>query len=162
MMDSQRVILLKQGQQHYPLRPMRLDDVETILPLEHAAQRHPWTRKHFESSIQSSHQCWVLQKEQQIIAYVITSTAADEAELLNITVACEHQRQGLGRWLLHEICQSFDASIHTLFLEVRASNHAAIALYHTLNFNELGIRPNYYPAKNGREDAIIMGLSLCL
>ena len=47
-----------------------------------------------------------------------------------------------------------------IFLEVRPSNPAAIALYHDEGFNEIGRRPNYYPAKKGREDAIVMAREL--
>jgi len=154
-------IQLHHQQQVYELREMCVADLENILFIEQEVQAHPWTRSHFESSIASSHQCWVLQKDNDVIAYAVTSTAADEAELLNITVASGFQRQGFGKRLLEYLSQSFSQSIHTFFLEVRASNVAAIALYDSMNFNELGIRPNYYPAKQGREDAIIMGQSLC-
>ncbi|ODS23210.1 ribosomal-protein-alanine N-acetyltransferase [Candidatus Endobugula sertula] len=152
---------LHHRQHDYQLRAMSSDDLDSVLTLEEEAQRYPWSRADFDASLNSFHQCWVLQSDQHLVAYAITSTAADEADLLNITVARGYQRQGLGRLLLKAISQSFHSSIQTLFLEVRASNHGAIALYHQLNFNELGIRPNYYPAKKGREDAIIMGLSLC-
>ena len=81
-----------------------------------------------------------------IDAYVITSTAADEAELLNIVVSPAYQRQGLASRLLELVCDSFNETIHTLFLEVRASNKAAFSLYDSLGFNEVGVRPNYYPA----------------
>ncbi|HBH66256.1 MAG TPA: ribosomal-protein-alanine N-acetyltransferase, partial [Erwinia persicina] len=51
--------------------------------------------------------------------------------------------------------------IVTLWLEVRASNHAAIALYEQLDFNEVSIRRNYYPAADGgKEDAIMMALTI--
>ena len=145
----------------YAVCEMCEQDLETIIGIEQAAQAHPWTRGHFISSIESSHHCYVLRHEEQIVAYAITSTAADEAELLNITVSPQQQRQGLGRLLLEHISETFNASIHTLFLEVRASNQPAIALYDALYFNEVGLRPNYYPSKNGsREDAIIMAKPL--
>jgi len=48
----------------------------------------------------------------------------------------------------------------TLWLEVRASNAAAIALYEQLDFNEVSIRRNYYPTKDGKEDAIMMALTI--
>ena len=104
----------------------------------------------------------MLKCNDNIVAYAITSTAADEAELLNIVVAPNEQRKGLGRLLLNHMTGMFDDSIHTLFLEVRASNIGAIALYHSLDFNEVGIRPNYYPSQHGREDAIIMAQSLSM
>ena len=167
------------GDQYFSLQDMSVDDIPCLLTIEQQCHSHPWKASHFTSSIQSSHQGYVLwdaNKEGHreshrgspaIIAYAITSTVVDEAELLNLTVAPPYQRQGIGKHLLEWIARSFDASIRTLFLEVRASNQPAIALYDQLNFNEVGIRPNYYPAPKklaakGREDAIIMAKSLDL
>jgi ribosomal-protein-alanine N-acetyltransferase len=139
------------------------EDLASVVAIEQVAQAHAWTIGQFRSSVESSHHCYVLEAQQEIVAYAVTSTAADEAELLNITVALNHQRQGLGQLLLTAICTSFDASIHTLFLEVRVSNLGAIALYDALYFNEVGLRPNYYPNTNGaREDAMIMAKPLGL
>lgn len=153
--------VLLHREQEYVVRDMLADDLETILLIEQAAQAHPWSASHFQSSLQSSHQCYVLERHQTIVAYGVTSTAADEAELLNITVALQYQQQGLGKLLLEYISGSFKEVIHTLFLEVRASNQSAIALYNGLYFNEVGLRANYYPSNNGkREDAIIMAKSL--
>jgi len=154
-------------------------DAETMLSIEKKTSPQGWSRTDFMSSITSSHNCQVLTKcekkdEQlsdevgaEIAAYIITSTAADEAELLNIVVAPTYQRQGIASRLLELIFTSFDKSIHSLFLEVRASNQAAFTLYDSLGFNEVGVRPNYYPAlsKSGspssaREDAIIMAKAL--
>jgi len=76
-------------------------------------------------------------------------------------VSPDYQRQGLGRALLEYIISELEnRGIATLWLEVRASNQAAIALYESLGFNEATIRRNYYPAKDGREDAIVMALPL--
>jgi [ribosomal protein S18]-alanine N-acetyltransferase len=47
-----------------------------------------------------------------------------------------------------------------VFLEVRPSNAPAISLYHDEGFNEIGRRPRYYPARDGREDALVMALEL--
>jgi ribosomal-protein-alanine N-acetyltransferase len=140
----------------FSLDVMARTDLCLIMPIEQQCHSHPWSQAHFISSIESTHQCYVLRDGRSIVAYCITSTAADEAELLNITVAPDYQRQGIAKQLLINICDLFDNSIQMLFLEVRESNGAAIALYHSLNFNEVGKRPNYYPAKKGREDAIIM------
>ncbi len=151
-------------QRQFVLRLMGQADLDGVLAIEQDVQAHPWTRSHFESSLASSHQCFLLEYEDSITAYAITSTAADEAELLNITVSKKWQRQGLATRLLSLICETFDQRIQTLFLEVRESNHPAIALYDALYFNQVGMRPNYYPAvKQGnhkhhgpRENAIIM------
>ncbi len=155
--------------QSFQLREMYLEDLSDILAIEQVTHSHPWKESHFISSINSSHQCRVVSQKSEIVAYIITSTAADEAELLNITVAPEFQRQGIARQLLQLVCELFNSDVHkniyTLFLEVRESNLPAISLYEGLGFNEVGVRPNYYPAekstsKNNREDAIIMAKSL--
>lgn len=166
--------ILEHRQQRYCLRTMALSDLDSIMAIEEQAQLHPWGRSSMLASLESDHQCWVLeilnspsaeqapskQESLGIVAYAITSTVVDEAELLNITVAPPFQRKGIGRLLLEFLARSFSPSIQTLFLEVRVSNHAAIAMYHSLYFNEVGTRPNYYPAKKGREDALIMALLL--
>lgn len=162
----------------FELREATQEDVEAMTDLEQRVSPQGWSRSDFISSISSSHVCQVLVLNHSIDAYVITSTAADEAELLNIVVSPAYQRQGLASCLLERVCDSFNETIHTLFLEVRASNIAAFSLYDSLGFSEVGVRPNYYPAllspqkksrahfhktnhsKNLREDAIIMAKPL--
>lgn len=154
---------LVHGEKILLVQNMQVSDLAEVLAIEAEAQAHPWSKKKFLSSIESTHHCYVLKFQQYIVAYGVTSTAADEAELLTITVKPNHQKQGYGRLFLEFLCASFDESIHTFFLEVRASNQGAIALYDQLLFNEVGLRPNYYPSANGsgeREDAIIMAKSL--
>lgn len=156
------------NQLSYVLREMKANDLEAVLAIENIAQLHPWSQSSFQSSLDSSHQCYVLVSDvldgndkAAIVAYAVISTAADEAELLNITVSPKCQRQGLGNLLLQYLSDSFDETIASFFLEVRRSNHHAIALYDAHYFNEVGVRANYYPCNNGaREDAIIMAKSL--
>ena len=148
------------GDVSFVVRDMQLPDLSQVLTIEQTAHSHPWSAQHFESSIASSHHCHLLTDDDQCIAYCITSTAADEAELLNIAVATEYQRRGIARSFLYYVSQLFDQRVRTVFLEVRLSNSPAIALYQSLGFNEVGHRPNYYPAVKGREDALIMAKSL--
>ena len=163
-------IINPRNQSSYCLREMKADDLHAVLQIENAAQLHPWSQASFQSSLDSSHQCYVLENavsdpndKAVIVAYAVISTAADEAELLNITVSPYSQRQGLGHLLLQYLSDSFDKTIASFFLEVRRSNHQAIALYDAHYFNEVGVRANYYPSHNdGREDAIIMAKSLSL
>lgn len=147
-------------QQQYMLREMLDEDVDSLLQIEKIAHDYPWSQKNIESSLESNHHCIVLEHEQSLVAYAVSSTAADEAELLNIVIAKPYQNMGLGNVFLNYICQSFDTSIQMLFLEVRESNQAAIKLYQRLEFNEVGVRSRYYPSDSGREDAIIMAKSL--
>jgi len=91
----------------------------------------------------------------------VLSVAAGEAHLLNVCVAPRLQGEGHGRRLMKRLIDL--ARWHQaqrIFLEVRPSNPRAIRLYHDLGFNEIGRRPNYYPARQGREDALVLALEL--
>ena len=73
----------------------------------------------------------------------------------------EHQSHGQGRRLLKQVYEVARwHGLQRIFLEVRPSNPHAIALYESEGFNEIGIRPNYYPAVKGREDGIVMAIEL--
>jgi ribosomal-protein-alanine N-acetyltransferase len=96
-----------------------------------------------------------------MLGYAVLMLAVDEAELLDIAIAARHQRQGRGKALLEEMLQlAKSAGMRRMVLEVRASNAAAIALYGGAGFERIGLRRGYYPAAQGREDAILMGLML--
>ena len=83
--------------------------------------------------------------------------AAGEAHLLNLTVAPAWRRRGLGRDLLgHCLANACEQGVGTIFLEVRVSNAGATALYRNSGFVDLAVRRAYYPAREGREDALIM------
>jgi ribosomal-protein-alanine N-acetyltransferase len=85
----------------------------------------------------------------------------DEAHLLNLSVAKSYQKQGLGRILLEYMVNTAKSNqMANMFLEVRPSNISAIALYENMGFNEMAVRCGYYPAANGREDAVLMGLAI--
>lgn len=145
----------------YKFRPMQMDDLDTIMQIEPQIYTHPWTRGNFSDSINSGYSAWVLLLHEEIIGYALLMMVLDEAHLLNLSIAGKYQKQGLGRFLLEymlQIAKNHDAT--NMFLEVRPSNTSAIALYENIGFNEMAIRRGYYPAANGREDAILMGLAL--
>jgi ribosomal-protein-alanine acetyltransferase len=103
----------------------------------------------------------VCEEVDRILGYSIVSIAVGEAHILNISVAPEEQGQGIGRKMLtHLIDVARSHKTETVFLEVRPSNTGAIALYEKMGFNEIGIRKGYYPAQNGREDALMLALEL--
>ena len=79
-----------------------------------------------------------------------------EHELLNLAVAPEYRRQGVGRSL---ITAYLEASQGTVFLEVRPSNRTARAFYKSLQFEEVDLRPGYY--QNPSEPAIVMKFHSC-
>ncbi len=143
---------------HHPdFRPMGLADLDAVMALERAAYPYPWTEGIFKDCLRTGYDCWVMEQDGQILGYAILSAAAGEAHLLNLCVAPACQGQGLGRWLLEKTLQLARwHQVDTVFLEVRVSNEAARALYEQAGFNEIGLRPGYYPAGEGREDAIVM------
>ncbi len=143
------------------LRPMQMDDLDTIMQIEPTIYSHPWTRGNFSDSLNSGYSAWVLESGGEIIGYALMMMVLDEAHLLNLSVAKPYQKQGLGRCLLeHMIDKARQYKTANMFLEVRPSNISAIALYENMGFCEMAVRRGYYPAHNGREDAVLMGLAL--
>ncbi len=142
-------------------RPMQTADLDAVVAIESAVHHAPWTQGKFQSSLDAKHQAWVMTVKEVVIAYALMMVVLDEAELLNISVAPQHQGQGLGRLLLTQMIEQARAlQVQHLFLEVRVSNAAAIALYQRTGFEQKSVRRGYYPTETGREDAIIMGLLL--
>ncbi|HEY1140098.1 MAG TPA: ribosomal protein S18-alanine N-acetyltransferase [Lysobacter sp.] len=143
------------------LRPMREDDLAAVQMIESRAYEFPWTVGIFRDCLRADYPAWVLHDGNRIAGYFLMSIAAGEAHVLNICVAPELQGQGHGRRLLHALLQMARGRlVSRVFLEVRPSNANAIALYFDEGFNEIGRRPRYYPAKDGREDALVMAMEL--
>lgn len=95
--------------------------------------------------------------------FALVQAAADEAELLAMGVVPERRRSGAGRALVDAACASARAAgAAAMFLEVRADNAAAQALYSGAGFAAVGRRPGYYTDADGAHDAIVMrkGLSI--
>lgn len=136
-------------------------DMEAVLAIENIVQPHPWTRGNFSDALNCAYRCVVDEIGQEIVAYAVLMPVLDEAELLTIAVARSRQRQGLGRtMLLAQMQWARECKMRKLFLEVRVSNHAAIALYRSLGFAEIGMRRGYYQGTHGREDALLMACEL--
>jgi len=99
----------------------------------------------------------------RLVGFLICQVVIDEATLFNIAIHPDARKQGFASSLLTELIIELEhKNIHTLWLEVRASNRAAITLYEHMGFNEITIRKNYYPTAQGREDAIIMAYTISL
>lgn len=144
------------------IRPMNEADLDKVMAIEPHTYEYPWTRGIFRDCLRVGYSSWVIENEQgDIDGYGVMSVGAGEAHILNLTVTPEMQGQGLGKMLLnHFIDTARYHSLDTLLLEVRPSNKTAVALYVKTGFNEVGTRKDYYPAKHGREDALILALAL--
>ncbi|GAA4651847.1 ribosomal protein S18-alanine N-acetyltransferase [Kistimonas scapharcae] len=142
-------------------RAMTLEDLESVFAIECLAHSHPWSIGNLRDCITSGYHCQVLEQDGDIVAFGVISAAIGESHLLNLVVSPNHQRQGLGQRLLNQLLKAavtLDAEV--MFLEVRASNQGAITLYLENGFSEIGRRKDYYPAKQGREEAIVMVMDL--
>lgn len=141
-------------------RLMVENDLDEIIAIEESIYPYPWTRGIFHDCLNIGYLCWVLQLKEKIVAYSVMSVAVEESHLLTIVVCENEQGQGYGKKMLDEMIRLATKGANTMYLEVRVSNKTAIQLYHQRGFNELGIRENYYPADEGREDALIFALDL--
>ncbi|MGJ4729667.1 ribosomal protein S18-alanine N-acetyltransferase [Luteimonas sp. SDU101] len=143
------------------LRPMRDDDLDAVMRIEVRAYPFPWTAGIFRDCLRAGYPAWVLVQDARILGYGVLSVAAGEAHVLNVCIDPDDQGQGHGRRLLRALVRAARGQgAQRVFLEVRPSNPNAIALYHDEGFNEIGRRPRYYPAHDGREDAIVMAREL--
>lgn len=146
---------------NFGLRIMTDDDVAAIMKIETRAYQYPWSEGIFRDCMRVGYACWVCEENGDIQAYGVMSIAVGECHILNLCVKPEEQGRGLGRRILHRLLNiARQYEVDTAILEVRPSNHRAIQLYVSEGFNEIGKRKNYYPAQNGREDALILARSL--
>jgi [ribosomal protein S18]-alanine N-acetyltransferase len=144
------------------LRDMIDSDLESVLLIEQQVHAHPWTRGNFSDALSGDYLCKVAELDGKMIGYAVLMQGVDDAELLDIGIAAQNQRQGWGRKLLQAmLALAQELGKQRMVLEVRASNAVAIALYRSMEFVEIGLRRDYYPVENNRrEDAILMGRQL--
>jgi ribosomal-protein-alanine N-acetyltransferase len=142
-------------------RPMLAADVPWVAARERELHLTPWSAGNFADSLGAGYSCWLAVDAQtatpEPVGYAVLMLGSEQADLLNITVAAAQQRRGVGWALLNFLCErTRQAGATQMFLEVRLSNEAAQALYRRAGFHTIGRRKGYYPALQGREDALVM------
>jgi ribosomal-protein-alanine N-acetyltransferase len=143
------------------VRGMRVEDLDAVSALENLSYEFPWSAGIFGDCLKAGHPCWVLCVDGVVAGYGILSTGAGEAHVLNLCIGPAYRGRGLGRHLLGRLLDIARWNgAERIFLEVRPSNPLAKALYESVGFREIGRRPRYYPARHGREDAIVMALDI--
>ncbi|OUD12184.1 ribosomal-protein-alanine N-acetyltransferase [Thioflexithrix psekupsensis] len=143
------------------LRPMQPTDLPEVFTIEQQAYVFPWTLRILQDCLKAGYRAWVLEEGTHLVGYAFLSVAAGEAHLLNLCVDPSYHNRGYGRRLLNHILQlARQYQVDMIFLEVRPSNIPALHLYTSAGFNQIGVRKNYYPHQNGREDALIFGMDL--
>ena len=138
------------------IRLMQHADVPTVANIEKIVQSHPWTVSQFQDSV-DAYVSTVIEHQGKVVGYCILQPVVDEANLLLMAIDPAMQGKGLGFALLDHSLQMLKNDPVQIFLEVRESNRAAIALYEKSGFHQIDIRKNYYPKpQGGKENAIIM------
>lgn len=140
------------------IRRMTHKDLDEVLAIECAAYDFPWTDGIFRDCLRVGYPSWIYERDGGLCGYGVMSVAAEEAHILNLCVNPPEQGKGVGKSVLRVLMGTAQAlGVQSVFLEVRDSNHRARALYQQFGFNEIGIRRNYYPHSDGREDAVVLG-----
>jgi ribosomal-protein-alanine N-acetyltransferase len=143
------------------IRPMREEDLATVIAIELQVYEFPWTLGIFRDCLRVGYCCWVITLSERVIGYGVTSVAVEECHLLNVCIHPDWQGQGLGQKLVRRLLNlARQHGAETAFLEVRQSNDSACALYRRLGFVDVGRRRDYYPTQGGREDALVLSLML--
>ena len=142
-------------------RAMTPADVPHVAAVERASYPFPWSEGIFRDCLRVGYLCRVAENDGEIVCYGIVAMGAGEAHILNICVAGHVRGRGIGRRMMQLLLErSLQAGMQDVFLEVRPSNPHAIALYQSLGFHEVGRRRAYYQAETGREDALVLKLTM--
>ena len=142
------------------IRPMLESDAERTLSIEAGAAQFPWSLAQYRNSVVVD-DAFVLELDAEVVGFILFKRVLDETNLLNIVVARQCQGQGCGRHLLeYGLANQHVNGAKNCFLEVRKSNASAQQLYQSLGFAVIGMRKNYYPLSQGKEDAVVMSLDI--
>ena len=140
------------------IRRMLAADLPAVFSNEQAAYEFPWTEGLLSDCLDTEgYNCAVVCRNDQVVGHGIVTAVVDEAHIQNLCIHPDYQGRGWGRVLLDWFIEAARRrELNRMFLEVRASNTPAIALYQAAGFVEIGRRRDYYPAPVGREDAVLL------
>lgn len=136
------------------IREMTWDDLDQVMVIERENFSVPWTETGFFTFLMREDALFLVAEDQDenILGYCGVLMSIDEGDITNVAVKRECQGQGIGKALVYALVDfTVSRGIHTLFLEVRKSNAAALALYEKMGFTRMGVRKNYYsdPVEDG-------------
>jgi ribosomal-protein-alanine N-acetyltransferase len=143
------------------IRALRVGDVEAVVEIEREAFTTPWQAETFIGLLERDGVELIVMADAQdaIVGYAVLWCILDQGELANIAITPARRGGGLGfRLLAHVLEVARGRGVETVFLEVRASNQAALDLYAHFGFEEVGRRRGYYD--HPREDALVMKAAL--
>jgi ribosomal-protein-alanine N-acetyltransferase len=133
---------------------LKEEHLDRVLEIENASFPKPWTREMFEREIALViSNFYIVKIDADVVAYGGYWLINDEAHMVNIAVAPQARRNGIGKNLLDFLIGKMERqNAKRILLEVRAGNNDAIKLYENTGFINSGLRPKYY----GQEDALLM------
>jgi len=139
------------------IRALRSGDVDAVVEIEREAFTTPWQAETFVGLLERDGVELIVMADPDdtIVGYAVLWCILDQGELANIAITPARRGGGLGaRLLAHVLEVARGRGVETVFLEVRASNQAALELYARFGFEEVGRRRDYYD--HPREDALVM------
>ena len=138
------------------IRPMNEEDLEQVETIERESFSVPWSFDAFKSALQQDYTIYLVAcSGETIVGYCGMYVSLDEGEIPNVAVRREYRRGGIGARMLEALlAEAQKRKVASVFLEVRAGNEPAQALYRKLGFEAAGIRKRFY--ENPMEDAVIM------
>ncbi len=143
-------------------RRMREADLPRVMEIERGAFSHPWSEELVRRELRHEFSTVLLATggtDGTVWGFAVVWLVHDELHVLNVAVAPEARRQGVARAILDQVeARGREQGARVAMLEVRRGNEPAIALYRSLGYREVGVRPRYY-AEDG-EDALVMDKDL--
>ncbi|MEC9205604.1 MAG: ribosomal protein S18-alanine N-acetyltransferase [Pseudomonadota bacterium] len=138
------------------IRPMGFDDLSQVIQIENKSYDYPWSNKILYGCLENKYDCYVAAQNGEVLGYLISKISFPESHILNLTVENRQREKGIGSQLLDlALSKSKLLGSQAIFLETRKTNEAAKHLYNKYEFKKIGIRPNYYKTKDGKEDALV-------
>ncbi len=131
--------------------------IDGVAQLEKRCFNDPWSVNSIAAELDNSLSLWLIAEDDEgrVAGYVGSQSVMGWSDMMNLAVAPEYRRMGIGKMLVETLVEHLrDAGNTCLTLEVRQSNAQAIGLYSKLGFVQVGCRPNYY--SNPKEDALIL------
>ncbi|MBV1911467.1 MAG: ribosomal protein S18-alanine N-acetyltransferase [Kangiellaceae bacterium] len=138
------------------IRGAKLSDLSSIVKLENQSYRFPWSEGNLKESFNGNYLIFLMYLPDRNVGHMILQRAADELHLHNVCVLPEFQRLGIGKlWMQHIERTARKSQSKVIFLEVRKTNTAAIALYLNTGFKQIGERKDYYQSDQGKENGLV-------
>jgi ribosomal-protein-alanine N-acetyltransferase len=141
------------------IRKMTAEDIPAVIDLDRRSFSLPWPERsfRFEVTDNPASRCWVAELDGKVVGMIVVWLIVDEAHVATLATHPDFRRQGIAKRLLaHALRNLLDEGARSSFLEVRAGNLVAQAMYRKFGYEESGRRRRYY--RDNDEEAILMNL----